>query len=121
MNTFITDPAFSYLYILGILNSRLAEWFYYWFVYNRAIRTMHFDKYYIGKLPIKTAMFQDKPLVYRIERLVDQILHLKQTYGCSADTSSLEAQIDRLIYRLYNLTPEEIKIVEKNVPWQVSN
>jgi hypothetical protein len=28
-----------------------------------------------------------------------------------ADTSQLEKQIDRLVYKLYNLTEEEIKII----------
>ena len=29
-----------------------------------------------------------------------------------ADTSALEREIDQLVYQLYNLTPEEIAIVE---------
>jgi adenine-specific DNA-methyltransferase len=31
------------------------------------------------------------------------------------DTSDLEAQIDQLVYQLYELTPEEISIVEESV------
>ena len=30
----------------------------------------------------------------------------------SADTSALESEIDRLVYQLYGLTDEEIRIVE---------
>jgi hypothetical protein len=30
----------------------------------------------------------------------------------NADTSALERQIDQMVYKLYALTPEEIKIVE---------
>ena len=75
MNTFITNSFFNYPYILAILNSKLAEWFYYWFVYNRAIRTMHFDKYYMGKLPIpQISSHQQKPF----ETLVDKILIKKE-------------------------------------------
>ena len=29
-----------------------------------------------------------------------------------ADTSALEKQIDQMVYKLYNLTPEEVAIVE---------
>lgn len=29
-----------------------------------------------------------------------------------ADTTDLETQIDQLVYKLYNITPEEIKIIE---------
>lgn len=32
--------------------------------------------------------------------------------GCTADTSELEKQIDQLVYKLYDLTPEEIKLIE---------
>jgi len=32
----------------------------------------------------------------------------------AADTSALEKEIDLLVYQLYGLTAEEIKIVEQN-------
>jgi len=113
MNTFLTNNSFSYEYILGILNSRLAEWFYYWFVYNRAIRTMHFDESYIGKLPIKKITFQNQPIANQIITLVDQIL-LAKKQNPEADTSHLEQEIDHLVYKLYDLTDEEIKLIEGN-------
>ncbi|GAB4348258.1 MAG: hypothetical protein OHK0038_27770 [Flammeovirgaceae bacterium] len=31
----------------------------------------------------------------------------------SADTTALETQIDQMVYQLYDLTEEEIKIIEK--------
>lgn len=42
---------------------------------------------------------------------VDRILATKQR-DPEADTSALEREIDRLVYKLYGLTPEEIKLVE---------
>ncbi len=42
--------------------------------------------------------------------LIDQIAVMKKN---NTDTSSLEAQIDQLVYQLYELTPEEIDIIEK--------
>ena len=42
--------------------------------------------------------------------LVDQILEAKKT-DPSADTSSIESKIDQLVYKLYSLTDDEIKIV----------
>jgi hypothetical protein len=48
-----------------------------------------------------------------IETVVDQIL-TKKTQDNSADTTDLENQIDQLVYQLYDLTEEEIKIVEGN-------
>jgi len=46
--------------------------------------------------------------------LVDQILSAKKQ-NPEADTSKLEKEIDKLVYKLYNLTEEEIKIIEGNI------
>ena len=46
-----------------------------------------------------------------IVALVDRILAAKQR-DARADTSDMEHKIDRHVYALYGLTPEEIKIVE---------
>jgi len=36
----------------------------------------------------------------------------KNREKASADTSAIEKQIDELVYKLYDLTPKEIAIVE---------
>ena len=46
-----------------------------------------------------------------IIRLVDRVLTIKNQ-APSADTSALESEIDRLVYQLYGLTDEEIRIIE---------
>jgi len=46
-----------------------------------------------------------------VEDLVDEILKEKKN-SPEADTSDLENKIDKLVMNLYNLTPEEIKIIE---------
>ncbi len=43
------------------------------------------------------------------DALVDRILELKKT---GKDTQSLENEIDALVYRLYDITPEEQAIIE---------
>jgi hypothetical protein len=50
---------------------------------------------------------QQKP----VERLVERILSAKQR-DAGADVSALERELDELVYALYALTPEEIKIVQ---------
>jgi hypothetical protein len=50
---------------------------------------------------------QQKP----VERLVERILLAKQR-DARADVSALEREIDELVYALYHLTPEEIKLLE---------
>ena len=45
--------------------------------------------------------------------MVDEIAEIKKK-DISADTSTLENQIDQLVYKLYDLTEEELKIIEGN-------
>ncbi|HOV14221.1 MAG TPA: hypothetical protein PK771_08055 [Spirochaetota bacterium] len=59
-------------------------------------------------MPIK--QISDKEQLPFIE-LVDKILDIKKE-NHSADTTELERQIDRMVYELYGLTEEEIRIVE---------
>jgi hypothetical protein len=47
-----------------------------------------------------------------IETIVNKIL-LSRSKDPIADVSKLERQIDKLVYDLYSLTQEEIKIVEE--------
>ena len=47
------------------------------------------------------------------DRLAGRILTAKKA-DPNADTSALEAEIDKLVYRLYDLTPEEIAVVESS-------
>lgn len=47
----------------------------------------------------------------QIEKLVDEILKKKKA---NHDTTSLEKEIDVLVYKLYELTYDEVKIVDKD-------
>lgn len=97
--------------IAALFNSSLINWYAYRFIYCAAVRTMHFDEHYIGKIPL--------PLDYRYKQddivaLVDKILAAKRA-NPNADTSALEREIDEHVYRLYGLTPDEIRIVEESL------
>ena len=59
-------------------------------------------------LPVLKLALQDEK---KISYLVDQILTAKKQ-DPNADTSAREWQIDKMIYKLYGLTEEEIEIVE---------
>ena len=57
-------------------------------------------------LPIVNEAGQ-KPITNMVEKIIDL-----KTVNPSADISALESEIDRLVYQLYGLTEEEIRIVE---------
>ncbi len=109
MNTIIKDSRFQMKYILALLNSTLASWFYYWFVYNRAIRTMDFDKYYIGKLPIKNITSAEQKSFCVV---VDKIHGLN--HEDDEKRQELMRRIDQMVYDLYDLIKEEINIIESS-------
>ena len=64
------------------------------------------------RIPIPKTTKQNQTIVNEIVSLVDEILKLK-TKDSTLDTSNLESEIDKLVYKLYNLTDDEIKMIEK--------
>ena len=96
-------------FLWALLNSTFVNWYCYNFIYAKAVRTMHFDNAVTSRLPVPKNITQEmqKPII----TLVDEILALK-TKDVKADTSVLDAQLDALVYDLYGLGEEEIKIVE---------
>ena len=64
---------------------------------------------YVSQLPIAKASETQKD---RIRNCVRSIMRKKEE-NPAADTSELETEINRLVYELYELTEEEIKIIEK--------
>jgi adenine-specific DNA-methyltransferase len=93
-------------FLLGYLNSKVVFW-----LFDKLLAKLlngYFEPsgIFMEKLPIPKIEEKDQqPFV----ALVDQILELKKA---GKDTVPLENEIDRLVYRLYDLTDEEIAIVE---------
>jgi len=93
-------------YLLGVLNSSVT-----FFLFKSILPKLRGDFYepsylYLKDFPIA---IPDETKREAITILVDQILENKQS---DIDTTPLEAEIDQLVYQLYGLTEEEIKIVE---------
>ena len=100
----LNDNKLSNKYLLAILNSSLLNWYYKKFSTNSNV-----NGYEVDSLPIpRISEPEQKPFI----DLVDKILAGKEQ---SKDTSTLEKQIDQLVYKLYDLTKEEIAIIEGSV------
>lgn len=90
-------------YLLGILNSNLATFF---------IKKIAFDLTEGAFTKVRTNQLGRLPIPSyekSISTIVDKIIMKKQQ---NKDTNNEEQQIDQLVYQLYDLTEEEIKIVE---------
>jgi len=108
--TFIMTGKESNKYLLSILNSKLGDFalkkYYSPFLGDKA---SEFKKEWVQLLPIpKIPESKQK----RFIEVVDKILTVKKI-NPDSDTTDLERQIDEMVYQLYELTPEEIRIVEE--------
>lgn len=115
------DPSIT-KYLLGIINSKLMA-FYFRKKYNRQDKTFPEIRIYeLASLPIKQIDGANKSLQIEIEKLVDQLLKLnEEKAGTKLESKVLlleskidycENRINEIVYQLYELTEEEIKIVE---------
>jgi tRNA1(Val) A37 N6-methylase TrmN6 len=99
----------TYKALLGILNSRFLGWYF-----RKKFQINREDTF--PQIMIRDILQFAIPNVHdartkKIEQLVDEIISIKHDTQ-SADTSSLENKIDCLVYELYGLTEDEIRIVE---------
>jgi adenine-specific DNA-methyltransferase len=98
-------------YVLALLNSKL---YFLWLCLRgkRKGELLELCPKPVSEIPIANiSPDQQKPLI----TIVDQIIAPKERHA-EADTNELEREIDQLVYALYGLTPEEIKIVEGTSP-----
>ena len=92
---------YSLKYIIGILNSKLINyWFSYYFI------DVNIKPEQLRKIPLPKAKTNQE-----IISLVEKILSDKQNIP-DADTSTIEREIDQKVYELYGLTDEEIRVIE---------
>ena len=97
-------------YLVGILNSKLVA---FWLKHKGK---MQGNNYQINQepllnIPIVKPNAKNKKIADEIVNLVDKILELK-AQDSSANTAPLESQIDKIVFELYALTKDEIKIIE---------
>lgn len=101
-------------FLLGLLSSTLITFYFKNFCGGCILgnNAYQYNKHALEKLPIPKITKENQNLVDELVKLVNQILALKAE-NSSADTSQLEKDIDNLIYKLYNLSPNDIKIIER--------
>ncbi|WP_158841593.1 type IIG restriction enzyme/methyltransferase [Polaribacter sp. L3A8] len=108
--TIINNNKYKIEYILSLMNSKLMD-FYYDNTFNLGAEfTTAVAIHNIDLLPIKDSVNESQD---KLAFLVNEILSLKKE-NPEADTSSLEKEIDQMVYKLYGLTEEEIAIVENS-------
>jgi type I restriction-modification system DNA methylase subunit len=118
-------PEISREFLLGLLNSKLLEWFIHQTATQMRGGWYSYEARFIRGLPIHTVEVSEKADRARHDKIVGLVEQMMQTKPqCMSARSdrdrtfyenkcaALDRQIDALVYELYGLTDEEIAIVE---------
>ncbi|ECP8984090.1 TPA: class I SAM-dependent DNA methyltransferase [Campylobacter jejuni] len=107
---FIQTCRINLKYLTGVLNSKLIA---FWLKHKGKIQGNLFkiDKEPLLNIPVVNINSKNEKLANKLISLVDEILKAKEQ-DKNANTQELENKINSLTYKLYNLTEEEIKIIE---------
>ncbi|MGQ2889226.1 type IIG restriction enzyme/methyltransferase [Campylobacter coli] len=97
-------------YLTAILNSKLIA---FWLKHKGKMQGNNYqiDKEPLLNIPIVTINSKNQKIADELINLVDEILKVKEQ-DKNANTQELENKINSLVYKLYNLTEDEIKIIE---------
>ncbi len=100
-------------YLLGMLHSQLVTFAFKTFYAGGGLGESgyRYKKAFIERLPIPKITKQNQELAQKITDCAERILKTKEK-DPKANTQELEKEIDALVYQLYNLTDEEVKIIE---------
>jgi hypothetical protein len=98
-------------FVTGILNSKLMGFY---FVNKFSERDNVFPKAKLGQCRLLPIIRIAKNEQESIIKLVNEIISLKST-NPNTETLFLEKEIDNLVYKLYDLTDEEIQIIDEGV------
>ncbi|WQX13684.1 class I SAM-dependent DNA methyltransferase [Helicobacter pylori] len=109
----IVSDAYNLKLLTALLNSKLITFYFKNFCGGCILGKSgyQYNKHALEKIPIPQITKSNKLTADKIIALVDKILQAKAK-DPKANTQKLEKEIDALVYQLYNLTDEEIKIIE---------
>ena len=106
----LTPSGIDSKFLLGVLNSSTIRFYLDLVAETSGMGTSRWINNYVKEFPIPMVAPEQQTEIIKI---VNQILEAKDAHPL-IDTAELETEIDRRVYALYNLTLEEIRIIEGN-------
>jgi len=118
-NIVIRDKGFSLKYCLGILNSKLMDYYF-----QKTFNEYEVKPAHLRQLPIKQVTLSEQQIIIK---LVDKMLTLNKRLNDIGDKKTDEKarieeeikktdnEIDEEVYKLYGITAEEKKIIEESL------
>ncbi|GAA9039714.1 class I SAM-dependent DNA methyltransferase [Helicobacter pylori] len=109
----IVSDAYNLKLLTALLNSKLTTFYFKNFCGGCILGKSgyQYNKHALEKIPIPKITPENQKLAHKITDGAKAILEAKEK-DPKANTQELEKEIDALVYQLYNLTDEEIKIIE---------
>ena len=94
-------------YIVGILHSRLCNFYLYKFCYNSSKLTMHTDKKYLANIPL---VKDDSTKEF--SQLIEAVKALEKLDYMSSDWFDLFDSLNSLVYKIYNIDEKEAAYID---------
>lgn len=110
INNLVLKNEYVHLYpvIVAFLNSNVVNWYYANNFSNKSNLTVNISKTYLEMIPLPN---MDKSAEEILTSLVNEIIYLKSK-NVSSDTHWLERKVNFIIYKLYNLTYNDVLIID---------
>jgi type I restriction-modification system DNA methylase subunit len=131
VNVILTNNELDQLYLLGVINSRLASYYLNNMIFGHSERTMHFE--YVKHLPIKKASkAEQRAVVDKVRKMLDineqikdvksrssklpqfepEFIELKtKELSLQAELAQIEKTIDQKVFSLYGLDKKESSLI----------
>lgn len=104
-------------YALAILNSKVIKYICYRYLVNFSQLTTNLNTGQLPLIPLKEINQKDQePFIDLVDKIISITKskdYIENKRSCE-EVKKIQERIDKLIYALYDLTPEEIKVVEKS-------
>jgi len=95
-NVILKNKSYELDYIYGIFNSKLLNFYLMYAVFNKSKLTMHTDKVYLGKIPIKKATKEKQKEIINIVKKMNK-----------DNLKKILPELDKKVYKLYGITKTE--------------
>ncbi|MEN3015727.1 MAG: TaqI-like C-terminal specificity domain-containing protein [bacterium] len=101
-------------FLLGFLNSAVSFFYITKVCYSLSEASNRWIKQYVERIPVPEITEENRVLSSNIHDLVNKITNLKQNNPVFS-TQDLENQVDDWVFKLYDLTDEEQKIIRTSI------
>lgn len=122
-NIILKDNKYNLKFILALINSSIINWYYSTKFTNISNLTVNISKAYLSEIPIKfPSPQQEQKIVSLVEQMLElqKKIHDEKVSGNEKERfeqqiKNIDYEIDEEGYKLYGLTPEEIKIIKESL------